>query len=127
MALSIYEGSCHCGRVRFRVTGDLATVTECNCSVCTKKGLLHLIVALSEFELLQGSDALETYRFNTGTARHTFCRFCGVQPFYTPRSDPDRIDVNVRCLDGVELAALPRHSFDGRNWEQANQRRVPWR
>jgi hypothetical protein len=127
MASSTYEGSCHCARVRFRVTGDLATVTECNCSVCTKKGLLHLIVAPEQFELLQGSDALETYRFNTGTAQHTFCRFCGVQPFYRPRSDPDKIDVNVRCLEGVDLAALPRHAFDGRNWERAIEERLPWR
>ena len=127
MSTTTYDGGCHCGRVRFRVTGDLATVTECNCSVCTKKGLLHLIVAPEQFELLSGAEALETYRFNTGTARHTFCRVCGVQPFYTPRSDPDKIDVNVRCLDGIDVSSLERHHFDGRNWEQANAQRVPWR
>ncbi|HUH85107.1 MAG TPA: GFA family protein [Stellaceae bacterium] len=70
------------------MTGDLATMTECNCSVCTKKGLLHLIVAREKFELISGAAVLEIYRFNTGTARHSFCRVCGVQPFYTPRSDP---------------------------------------
>ena len=101
-----YEGGCHCGRVRFRVTADLSRVTECNCSICTKKGFLHLIVAPEKFELLSGKDALTTYRFNTGTAQHTFCATCGIHPFYVPRSDPDKIDVNVRCLDGVDVAAI---------------------
>lgn len=127
MPLQDYEGGCHCGRVRFRVTGDLARVTECNCSMCSKKGFLHLIVAPDAFELISGKDALTTYRFNTGTARHTFCATCGIHPFYVPRSDPDKIDVNVRCLDGVDLAVLKPHRFDGRNWEHAIAEEVPWR
>jgi hypothetical protein len=119
-----YEGSCHCGRVRFRVRADLADLLECNCSVCTKKGILHLIVAPEEFELAQGGEDLATYQFNTNTARHTFCRHCGMHPFYVPRSDPDKISVNARCLDGVDPAALrPRSFFDGRNWESAQQAR----
>jgi hypothetical protein len=122
-----YEGGCHCGRVRFRVTAELSGVTECNCSICAKKGFLHLIVPLEQFELFSGEDALTTYRFNTGTARHTFCATCGIHPFYVPRSDPDKIDVNVRCLDGVELASLKVERFDGRNWEQAIAQQVPWR
>jgi hypothetical protein len=122
-----YEGGCHCGRVRFRVTADLDRVTACNCSICTKKGFLHLIVPPEQFELVSGKDALTTYRFNTGTAKHTFCRHCGIHPFYVPRSDPDKIDVNVRCLDGVELAKIPIGTFDGRNWEDAIKTKVPWR
>jgi hypothetical protein len=121
------SGSCHCGRVRFRVTADLSRVTECNCSICSKKGFLHLIVPPEQFELTSGAEALTTYRFNTGTARHTFCASCGIHPFYVPRSDPDKIDVNVRCLDGVDVAALNVHRFDGRNWEQAMTEHVPWR
>jgi hypothetical protein len=109
------------------VRGDLASVTECNCSICTKKGFLHLIVAPDAFELISGKDALTRYRFNTGTAKHTFCTTCGIHPFYVPRSDPDKIDVNVRCLDGVDLAALKPHRFDGRNWEHAIAEEVPWR
>ena len=69
-----FEGGCHCGRVRFRVTADLDRVTECNCSICSKKGFLHLIVPPEQFELIQGKDDLTTYRFNTGTAQHTFCK-----------------------------------------------------
>ena len=115
-----YEGGCHCGRVRFRVT-------ECNCSMCAKKGFLHLIVAPAQFELVSGKDDLTTYRFNTGTAKHTFCKVCGIHPFYVPRSDPDKIDVNVRCLDDVDLSTIKVKTFDGRHWEDAMGQRVPWR
>jgi hypothetical protein len=126
-AVPIYEGGCHCRRVRFRVTASLDRVTYCNCSICAKKGFLHLIVALEQFELIRGKEALTTYRFNTGVAQHTFCSTCGIHPFYVPRSDPDKIDVNVRCLDGVDIASLAIADFDGTNWEHAMSGRVPWR
>jgi hypothetical protein len=121
------QGGCHCGRVRFRVTAELDAVTICNCSMCTKKAIWHLIVAPEQFELLSGQDDLTTYTFNTGVARHTFCKHCGTHPFYVPRSDPDKIDVNARCLDDIDLTALTPKSFDGRNWEAAMQPDVPWR
>jgi len=121
------QGGCHCGRVRFRVTAELDRVTECNCSICSKKGFLHLIVPRERFELLSGKDDLTTYTFNTGVARHTFCKYCGIHPFYTPRSDPEKIDVNVRCLDGVDLSTISVKAFDGKHWEDAIQQRVPWR
>jgi hypothetical protein len=121
------SGGCHCGRVRFMVTADLSRVTDCNCSICTKKGFLHLIVPPEQFELVSGADALTTYTFNTGTAKHTFCATCGIHPFYVPRSDPDKIDVNVRCLDGVDLAAIKPLAFNGRHWEEAIVDRAPWR
>ena len=114
-----YDGRCHCGRVRFRVTAALERVVRCNCSICTKKGFLHLIVPVAQFELLTGADDLTVYTFNTGIAKHQFCRACGVHPFYVPRSDPDKVDVNVRCLEGVDVAALHVEPFDGANWEQA--------
>ena len=75
------EGGCHCGRVRFRVTAELDRVTYCNCSMCTKKGFLHLIVPPEQFELVSGKDDLATYTFNTGVAKHTFCCHCGIHPF----------------------------------------------
>ena len=114
-----WQGGCHCGAVRFEVTADINEVVECNCSICAKKGFLHLIVAPEKFRLLQGADALVTYRFNTGTAKHRFCGRCGIHAFYTPRSHPDKVDVNLRCLEGVDLAALTVVPFDGRNWEAA--------
>ena len=113
------EGGCHCGRVRFRATVDLDEAVVCNCSMCTKKGFIHLIIAQDRFQLLTGGDDLTVYRFNTGVAKHQFCKHCGVHGFYVPRSDPDKIDVNVRCLAGVDVDALEVDPFDGANWEQA--------
>ncbi len=113
-----YEGSCHCGAVRFQVKTTARQVSECNCSICRKKGFLHLIVPPEQFTLLQGAEALATYTFNTRVARHTFCRICGIHPFYRPRSHPDSIDVNVRCLDDHVLEQFQITSFDGVNWEQ---------
>ena len=118
------EGGCHCGRVRFRVTADLDQVTVCNCSICTKKGILHLIVPPERFELVSGRDDLTTYTFNTGVAKHTFCRHCGIHSFYTPRSAPDGISVNVRCLDDVDVDAVRPRGFDGRHWEDAMRSRL---
>ena len=91
--------------------------------MCAKKGFLHLIVPPQHFELLAGRDELTTYRFNTGTAQHHFCRHCGIHSFYVPRSDPDKIDVNVRCLDGVDADAIATTNFDGRHWEDAITKR----
>jgi hypothetical protein len=110
-------GGCHCGAIRFRVIITLAKAIECNCSICRKKGFLHLIVPLENFTLLQGQELLTVYTFNTHTARHTFCKICGMHPFYHPRSHPDAIDVNVRCLDGNVLSNFTIELFDGENWE----------
>jgi len=111
------EGGCHCGAVRFRVRVEAFTASDCNCSICTKKGILHLIVPPERFELLKGADALSTYTFNTGIAKHRFCSRCGMHPFYTPRSHPDQIDVNIRCLDGDAWRRFALTPFDGKNWE----------
>lgn len=115
--MPVWDGACHCGRVRFRVEGKMERVVECNCSICRRKGYLHWIVPTSDFTLVAGEDALTTYRFNTGVAQHRFCSVCGVAGFYVPRSHPDMIDVNVRCLAGVDLATLRLERFDGENWE----------
>ena len=125
MSLKTCQGGCHCGRVRFRVTGDLAGVTECNCSICTKKGILHLGVELAQFQLLRGKTALTAYTFGTGVAQHTFCSHCGMHAFYIPRSQPDKITVNARCLDDIDGPSLkPTRFFEGRHWEKAQRRRI---
>jgi hypothetical protein len=119
----IYQGSCHCGSVRFEIEApEHLEAEDCNCSICAKAGFLHLILPLTRFRLLSGEDALHTYTFNTGVAKHTFCRHCGIKPFYTPRSNPDGIDINVRCLD-TQPVSLTITPFDGRNWE-ANAHQV---
>lgn len=115
-----YEGGCHCGAVRFRVIVDEHLAFRCNCSVCRKKGFLHLIVPPESFTLIKGEDRLVTYTFNTRTAQHRFCGVCGIHAFYTPRSDPDKVDVNVNCLDGEDVVSLFRvEPFDGQNWDAA--------
>ncbi len=81
-------------------------------------GFLHLIVASSDFRLLCGEDDLTTYTFNTGVAKHRFCRQCGVKSFYIPRSHPDGVSVNVRCIDPDTIERVDVTLFDGRNWEQ---------
>jgi hypothetical protein len=117
MARQIYAGSCHCGRVRFEITADLSRVSECNCSICARKAYLHHMVSAEDFGLLSGGSDLATYQFGTMTARHYFCRHCGVAPFLRPRANPTRYMVNVRCLEDVDLQSLRIEQFDGRRWE----------
>jgi hypothetical protein len=114
-----HTGGCHCGRVRFEVRAPAQLrVQRCNCSICNMTGFEHLIVPASRFTLLQGRDALTTYRFGTGTAQHLFCSHCGIKSFYVPRSNPDGWSVNLRCLDPATIAGVDYEDFDGRNWEQ---------
>ena len=113
-----YQGGCHCGAIRFKVTlPNNIEVEDCNCSICNKTGYLHVIVPSNQFELTQGQEQLQLYTFNSGVAKHYFCKTCGIKPYYIPRSNPDGVDVNLRCLDSrpphVEIVA-----FDGENWEQ---------
>ena len=86
--------------------------------MCGKSGFLHLIVAKSRFELVQGGEYLTTYTFNTGVAKHFFCKVCGIKSFYVPRSNPDGYSINVRCLDKITVRSIKITPFDGQNWEQ---------
>ncbi len=114
-----HTGGCHCGRVRFEVIAPAKLeVADCNCSICSKFGYLHLIVPAERFKLLSGRDALATYSFNTHIAKHHFCATCGVKSFYVPRSHPDGISVNVRCIDSNTIESLTVTPFDGREWEK---------
>ncbi len=116
----IHRGSCHCGAVVLEVEApEDIDAYECNCSMCERVGYLHLIVPASRFRLLAGQDALTAYKFNTGVAKHMFCKVCGVKPFYVPRSNPDGFSVNVRCLDHTTIRSVRVLPFDGRNWETA--------
>jgi hypothetical protein len=112
------SGSCHCGAVTFEVlTPDVVEVEACNCSICRRTGFVHLIVPKDHFKLKTGADHLTSYRFNTGVAEHTFCNVCGVKAFYTPRSNPDGVSVNVNCFDEGQSPQLNVSVFDGQNWE----------
>lgn len=114
-----YTGSCHCGAVRFEIEAAIDRVTECNCSICRKKGILHHRVADDRFRLLAGGEQLATYRFGTGVAQHCFCRDCGIHVFTRPRAAPDQYTVNVRVLDDYDLSVEKPEvvAFDGRHWE----------
>ncbi len=117
--LVVHRGGCHCGRVRFEVEASAAlAVDECNCSICRLSGYLHLIVPREQFRLLAGEDALTIYTFGTHTARHQFCKHCGIKSFYVPRSHPDGYSVNARCLDEATIDSMDVRPFDGREWDK---------
>ena len=123
--LEMREGGCHCGRVRFRAEIDLDLLSHCNCSICTKKGILHLGTDPATFQLLRGKTALKAYTFGTGVAQHTFCSHCGMHAFYIPRAQP--APHHRQCpLPGRHRRAEPEthRFFDGRHWEDAQRRRI---
>ncbi|MFN3201086.1 MAG: GFA family protein [Bradymonadia bacterium] len=116
--LETFSGQCHCGAVKFEVDVGQRVADACNCSLCFQKGFVHVIVPKDRFRLLQGAERLTTYTFNTGVAQHTFCDRCGVQAFYTPRSHPDGVSVNLRSLGPEIYETFTIRPFDGRNWEK---------
>jgi len=111
-----HRGGCHCGRVRFEVDAPaVIEALDCNCSICRMTAFVHLIVPAARFRLVAGEDVLTDYTFNTGAAKHRFCRECGIKSFYVPRSNPDGIDVNVRCLDADTIERVNITPFDDRD------------
>ena len=118
--MATHRGGCHCGTVRFELEApEELEVLECNCSMCQKLGFLHLLIPRSQFKLVSGKDDLTSYRFNTGTANHLFCKVCGVKSFYVPRSHPQDISVNARCLEDGTVDMMTITPFDGQNWEES--------
>jgi len=112
------EGGCHCGAIRFAAeVPESVELLDCNCSICSLTGFLHLIVPHGDFELLGGGDELTSYRFGTGAAEHLFCRRCGVKSFYQPRSHPDAWSVNFHAVSAPPNLHVSIRAFDGRNWE----------
>ncbi|MDQ3617303.1 MAG: GFA family protein [Pseudomonadota bacterium] len=115
-----HRGGCHCRRVRFEVDAPAALeVLDCNCSMCRISGFLHLIVPASRFRVVEGEGALSEYRFNTGAARHLFCRHCGIKSFYVPRSHPEGFSVNARCLDDGTVTSITVTAFDDNDRDAA--------
>jgi hypothetical protein len=116
------SGGCHCRAVRFEAeVPTRVEVLDCNCSICSATGFLHLVVPHADFKLLSGETALTSYRFGTGAAEHLFCGTCGIKSFYQPRSHPEAWSVNLNALDSVERLEVELRAFDGRNWERAKQ------
>ncbi len=116
--LKTYHGSCHCGAVRFEADIDLDAGTgKCNCSICSKHGLLLSFVPEEKFTLHSGEGNLKEYLFNTHKVRHQFCQTCGTEPFArgTAPDGKKMVALNVRCLDDVDVASLKTTPFDGRS------------
>jgi len=119
--MKTYQGSCHCGEVKFEIETDLTKATECNCSICTRKGALHHRVSSEKFKLLSGQYALTLYQSDNKIAKHWFCKFCGIHPYSNPRAAPEMYSINIRCLDDYwkEIPNIEVKQFDGMNWEDA--------
>jgi len=121
--MKTYRGSCHCGDIVFEIDTELDGVALCNCSICLRRNAVMHRVSADRFRLLQGEESLVLYQFNTGTAKHYFCRRCGIYPFHRPRVAPEAYTVNVFCLEGVDretVAALPVTRFDGKSFSTAS-------
>ena len=112
-----YRGSCHCGQVAFEVEGTLTGAMACNCSICQRKGSLLWFVPRQQFTLSTPDANAATYLFNKHLIRHRFCRNCGIHP-YAEGLDPKgnaMAAINVRCLEGIDLDAVPVTHYDGRS------------
>jgi hypothetical protein len=117
MASRTYSGGCHCGQVRYDVTVDLDQVLACNCSICTKRGLLLAFVKPECFALRSGAENLTDYQFSKKVIHHVFCPECGVESFArgTAPDGSEMIAINARCLDNVDMGKLTPQPFDGRS------------
>lgn len=112
-----FTGSCHCGAVQYEAEAEITSVVACNCSICSKKGTLLAFTSAADFRLVEGEGRLAEYRFNKHVIRHLFCTTCGVEPF-ARGIRPDGVEMvalNVRCLDDIDVDALPVQPYDGRS------------
>lgn len=112
-----YKGSCHCGQVSFEVEGEIKNAMSCNCSICQRKGSLMWFVPRDHLHLLSPDEAASTYTFNKHVIKHRFCPTCGIHP-YGEGVDPKgnaMAAINIRCLEGIDLDAIPVQYYDGRS------------
>jgi hypothetical protein len=105
--LKKYQGSCHCGAIQFEIETDFPELTMCDCSICKRKNALMVKVPEPQFRLIAGEDFLTEYQFHTKTARHFFCKVCGIYPFHRKRVTPDTFGINVNCLDDCDVSGIP--------------------
>ena len=114
-----HSGGCHCGSVQWTVEAPKILDTHtCNCSICDINHYQHLLVPESRFTLIKGEESLSLYTFGSHKAKHYFCKHCGTKSFYVPRSNPDGVSVNARCLAMDTVEVIYDKPFDGRNWEK---------
>jgi hypothetical protein len=117
--MQTHRGSCHCGRVTFELDADITHAVECNCSICRRAGALWHGASDAQLRIQSGESELILYQFNTMTAKHYFCRHCGIHPFSRPRLNPAIWVVNLRCIGDIDLKSVKTQLFDGEHWEAA--------
>jgi len=113
--MTTHPATCHCGTIRFLITSPLTEFTTCDCSLCTMRGAVMVKVPEADLTLTAGEDALTLYQWNTGIAKHYFCKVCGIYVFHNKRAAPDHFGVNVRCLTNVDIDAAPLRATEGEN------------
>ena len=118
-AMTHYTGSCHCGAVTYDVELELGKVIACNCSMCGRSGTLLAFVPPEQFTLRSGEDQLGEYKFNRHVVAHHFCKVCGIKPFSRGKKGDGTpiVAINVRCLEGVDIAALDVQHVDGKSFK----------
>ncbi|WP_235594718.1 GFA family protein [Paraglaciecola hydrolytica] len=112
-----YQASCHCGNVSFVFDSEIKEALSCNCSICERRGSLLIFIPRSELQLLTPEEAAVTYTFNKHTIKHRFCSTCGIHP-YGEGLDPQGnavAAINIRCVEGLDVAAIPVQYFDGKS------------
>jgi hypothetical protein len=112
-----YQGSCHCGRIAFEAEGEIKGAMACNCSICQRKGTLMWFIPREDLHLLTPDDAASSYLFNKHVINHRFCPQCGMHPYAeaTDAEGKKMAAINIRCLEGIDLAAIPVQHYDGRS------------
>ena len=111
----MFEGSCHCAAIRFRVDAAITELTTCDCSLCVKRNAVMAKIPEHALTVVQGEELLTLYQWNTGRAKHYFCRQCGIYVFHRKRMAPDHFGVNVHCLDDFDRTSVPVRPTEGAN------------
>lgn len=107
---TVYEGNCHCGRIKFTAEVNIESALRCNCSICIRKNAVMLLAENNSFTLIKGENSLSKYQFNTEIAKHYFCKNCGIYTHHKPRSNPNIIRINAGCIDAIDTLSLARES-----------------
>ena len=109
-----YKGSCHCNSIKFEIDSDLERIVQCNCSICIKRNAKMIMIPKENFKLLEGSESLSLYQFNTEIAKHFFCKKCGIYTHHNRKSDPNGMGVNLGCVEGLDPMEFDVIQFDGK-------------
>jgi hypothetical protein len=104
-----HNAACHCGAVQFRVRleDEFNTIRRCSCSYCSMRGAVAVSAPLDGIEFLKGEQSLTLYQFNTHTAKHYFCKICGIYTHHQRRSNPNLFGINVACIEGISPFDFP--------------------